>query len=119
MDKITKINLLFDYYGDFLTEKQKEIFELYYCYDLSFGEIAEQYGITRQGVYDIVHRSLRTLKDYEKKLGMLRKYEKLEKKVKNVLNLLSELRSGVKSSYSDKFYMICDEVASILKEGGD
>jgi len=66
MDKITKINLLFDYYGDFLTEKQKEIFELYYCYDLSFGEIAEQYGITRQGVYDIVHRSLRTLKDYEK-----------------------------------------------------
>lgn len=66
MDNITRLNLLFDYYGDFLTKKQRDIFEQYYLNDLSLGEIAENNGITRQGVYDNLRRAQRALQNFEK-----------------------------------------------------
>ena len=65
VDNITKINLLYDYYGEFLTKKQREIFELYFFNDLSMGEIAENIGITRQGVFDMVRRCQDILNDFE------------------------------------------------------
>lgn len=85
MDNITKLNLLFDYYGDFLTKKQKDIFELYYLNDLSLGEIAENSGITRQGVYDILRRSQDILLNFEEKLGMVKKYTCQKKRFKKYL----------------------------------
>ena len=47
-----RMTMLFDFYGDVLTDRQKEFYDLYYNEDLSLGEIAENYGITRQGVRD-------------------------------------------------------------------
>lgn len=119
MDELTKINMLYDFYGDFLTNKQREIFELHYLDDLSLGEIAENYGVTRQGVHDILRRAQDILINYENKLGMVRRYENLDKKVDNILRSLKDLESGLSEDYKGKLRKIYDEVSSLLKEGGE
>ena len=66
--------LLFDSYGDMLTDKQRELFDLYYNEDLSLSEIAEHAGITRQGVRDAIVRAEHTLRQVEDKLGLVARY---------------------------------------------
>lgn len=56
-DGLVNNTMLFDFYGELLTEKQKEYYDLHYNEDLSLGEIAEQSGISRQGVWDIIRRA--------------------------------------------------------------
>lgn len=91
IDNVTLLNLLYDSYGELLTKKQREIFELYYFNDLSLGEIAEHYGITRQGVHDIIRRSQVILNQYEKKLGIVRKFTNIESRVEKVLEDIKKL----------------------------
>lgn len=94
MDKTVRMNLLFDFYGQLLTERQRTLFSLYHQDDLSLGEIAEQFGVTRQAVYDILHRSEKTLTDLEKKLGLVQRYaaqRELLKEVQLQLNRLANL----------------------------
>ena len=71
-----EMTLLLDYYGELLTEKQKTCFDLYYNQDLSLGEIAEEAGISRQGVHDSLARAEAILLDYEKKLGCVARAER-------------------------------------------
>lgn len=73
MEKLTEVNLLYDFYGQLLTERQKKFIELYYCHDLSLGEISEQFGVTRQSVYDTLKRSEQSLYRFEEKLGLVSK----------------------------------------------
>ena len=63
--------LLFDYYGDLLTEKQKEYYDLHYNSDLSLFEIAEMNGTSRQAVWDIIRRAEQTLREIEEKTGLV------------------------------------------------
>ncbi|WP_294409302.1 YlxM family DNA-binding protein [uncultured Ruminococcus sp.] len=70
MSKNLEMNNLLDLYGCLLTEKQSDIMNMYYNDDLSLGEIAEQYGISRQGVHDTVKRCEEAIEDYEEKLGL-------------------------------------------------
>lgn len=118
MDNITKLNLLFDYYGDFLTKKQKNIFEQYYLNDLSLGEIAENAGITRQGVHDVLRRSQETLVNFEEKLGMVKKHIQQRKEIEEILTLLKEIEPGLELSYKEKYRDVYNRVSSLLKEGG-
>ncbi len=74
MDNITRHSLLIDFYGSLLTDKQKEIYDLYYQQDLSLGEIAEQKNVSRQAVFDLLKRTEETLDSYEHKLGLVGKY---------------------------------------------
>lgn len=64
-----ELSLLFDYYGDLLTEKQRTCFDLYYNQDLSLGEIAQEAGISRQGVHDSLSRAESALRNMEAKTG--------------------------------------------------
>lgn len=73
-----KISLLFDYYGECLNEKQRELFDAYYNADLSLSEIAENFGITRQGVRDAVKRAEQQLKEFEEKLHLCEKTQTLK-----------------------------------------
>lgn len=70
MAKNLEISDLFDFYGDMLTEKQREVIEYYYNDDLSLSEIAENEGITRQGVRDSIKRAECQLLDMEQRLGL-------------------------------------------------
>lgn len=85
MAKNLDIILLFDIYGDMLTQKQQDFISYYYNEDLSLAEIAENEGITRQGVRDAIKRAEAQLIDFEKHLG-------LKERLSNINNTLDEIR---------------------------
>lgn len=74
--KTTRINFLYDFYQSLLTDKQRTYMNLYYLEDLSLGEIAGEYNISRQAVYDNVRRTEALLEDYEAKLNLFSKFQK-------------------------------------------
>lgn len=76
--KPLEMSLLFDFYGDALTEKQRAVFELYYHDDLSLSEIASFAGITRQGVRDSIKRAEHTLEQMEQRLGLVGRYHMIQ-----------------------------------------
>jgi predicted DNA-binding protein YlxM (UPF0122 family) len=83
--------LLFDFYGAILTDKQQEVFDLYYNDDLSLSEISEHVGITRQGVRDSIVRAEHTLRNMEEKLGLVARYARLESRMEAFENDLSQI----------------------------
>lgn len=74
IEKTNRMNALFEFYATLLTEKQMNYMELYYADDYSLGEIAEEYGVSRQAVYDNIKRSGKLLEEYEKKLHLYSDY---------------------------------------------
>lgn len=119
LDNVTLLNLLYDSYGELLTKKQREIFELYYFNDLSLGEIAEHYAITRQGVHDIIRRTQDILNQYEEKLGMVRKLMNIESQVEKIKANIKKLESGISAEQKEILQNIYKDIALILKEGGE
>ena len=77
-----RMALLFDFYGDTLTDRQKEFYDLYYNEDLSLSEIAENYGISRQGVRDIIVRAEASLTELEDKTGIIRRFHVMQDQLK-------------------------------------
>lgn len=86
MKDIFKSSLLYDFYGELLTNHQKEIYEDFILNDLSLGEIAEERGISRQGVHDLVKRCDKTLNGYEEKLHLLERFSKTKEDVKKYVS---------------------------------
>ena len=70
-----RMTMLFDFYGELLTDRQKEFFDLYYTEDLSLAEIAENAGISRQGVRDVIVRAEAAMQEIEDKTGIIRRFE--------------------------------------------
>ena len=75
-----RMTMLFDFYGELLTDRQKEFFDLYYNNDLSLSEIAENAGISRQGVRDVIVRAEAAMQEIEDKTGLIRRFEQLDRK---------------------------------------
>ena len=69
-----RMTMLFDFYGELLTERQREFFDLYYNEDLSLSEIAENSGISRQGVRDVIVRAEGAMQEVEDKTGLIRRF---------------------------------------------
>lgn len=80
-----RMALLYDFYGDVLTDRQKEFYDLYYNEDLSLSEIAENYGISRQGVRDVIVRAEATLTELEDKTGIIRRFHLMQDQIKEIL----------------------------------
>lgn len=89
--KNLEISLLLDFYGDILTQKQKEVIELYYNEDLSLAEIANDEGITRQGVRDSIKRGEAVLLDMEERLGLARKFRALQEGVSQIVQCAKDI----------------------------
>ena len=79
-----RMTMLFDFYGELLTERQKEFFDLYYNEDLSLAEIAENNGITRQGVRDVIVRAEAILTDLEDKTGLIKRFHTMRQQLEQV-----------------------------------
>lgn len=92
LEKTLKMNMLFDFYGELLTNKQQDYLHYYYREDYSLGEIAEQTGVTRQAVFDNIRRSEALLNDYEQSLQLYKKNKERQQK-------MNQLRT-----YIDKYY---------------
>lgn len=84
MEKIVEQSLLYDFYGDLLTEHQKDIYEGYVLENLSLAELAESSGISRQGVHDLIKRVENTLNDYENKLHLVEKFLHIKEEVQKI-----------------------------------
>ncbi|MCI9071621.1 MAG: YlxM family DNA-binding protein [Lachnospiraceae bacterium] len=87
MEKIYQQALLYDFYGELLTEHQRSIYEDAVCNDLSLGEIAQERGISRQGVHDLIRRCDKALQEYETRLRLVEKFVNARDKVERIITL--------------------------------
>ena len=90
-DKAFHMTMLFDFYGDLLTDRQKEFFDLYYNEDLSLSEIAEHENITRQGVRDSIKRGEQTMLELEEKFHLVEKSRKFYDIIEEVGKLAADI----------------------------
>lgn len=90
----TELILLYDYYGSLLTERQRECFELRYNQDFSLGEIGQELGISRQGVFENLNRAELLLKNMEEKTGCVRRDRACRKAIHDVLSIAHQLQEN-------------------------
>lgn len=81
-----EITILYDIYGEMLTEKQRDFLNFYYNDDLSLAEIAENEGITRQGVRDAIKRAEAQLYDMEARLGFAKRNDEIEARIREIID---------------------------------
>lgn len=112
MEKDIESSLLLDFYGNLLTEKQKEIMHLYIDCDTSLSEIASISGSSRQAVYDMIKVSEKSLKDFENKLGCVKKYLENRNELIDCEKLLDDL---IFSSGNEKLEKVKAKVQKVLK----
>lgn len=86
MQKNLEISVLLDFYGDALTDKQREVIEFYYNEDLSLAEIAQIEGITRQGVRDSIKRGESVMNELEEKLGIAARFKKMQSGLSQIMD---------------------------------
>lgn len=104
LEKTTQMNLLVEFYGCLLTEKQLEYMELYYGDDYSLGEIAEEFDVSRQAVYDNIRRSAKLLENYEEKLHLVADFYKRQERY-------YELEKEIQKNYPE-----ATQLASIISQ---
>lgn len=90
LEKTTRMNYLYDFYQSLLTPKQRSYMSLYYLDDFSLGEIAEEYEISRQAVYDNIKRTEAMLEEYEEKLLLFHKFQERSKLIASMKEILKE-----------------------------
>ena len=96
-----RMTMLFDFYGELLTDRQKEFFDLYYNEDLSLAEIAENYGISRQGVRDVIVRAEGIMTEVEDKTGIIKRFHQMQKALAEASENLDKIISINGNKYFD------------------
>lgn len=112
MEKIVEQTLLYDFYGELLTEHQREVYGDVVLGDLGYSEAAEEYGVSRQGVHDLVKRVDRQLLGYEQKLGLVEKFLKIRSEVTQIRSMAE--KGALNSKEADKAAQICDRILNEL-----
>ena len=90
MEKFVEQALLYDFYGELLTKRQQQVYESVVLEDYSLSEVAEDLGISRQGVHDMIKRCNKTLEDYEDKLHLVDKFLNIRAQVKRIHELAGQ-----------------------------
>lgn len=116
MEKIVRQSLLFDFYGELLTEHQKQIYEDVVMNDLSYSEIARDSGISRQGVYDMMKRSDKILEEYEAKLHLVEKFVNAKEQMSAIKEDIDALQTRNKDKELDQLIVQIGDKTSILIE---
>lgn len=109
-----RMAMLFDFCGDLLTERQREFYDLYYNEDLSLAEIAENYGISRQGVRDVIVRAEAAMSEIEEKTHIIRRFHQSQAAIAAIDQAADQLLQAVNErSYNDA---MLDGLANTIKE---
>jgi len=116
MAKDLEVTLLFDIYGDMLTQKQRDFITYYYDDDLSLSEIAENEGITRQGVRDAIKRAEAQLFDFEAHLGLKRKFDELRQGLQEIEEMTEIIREvNLRTILSREINDAVSHIRSVVK----
>lgn len=111
-----RMTMLFDFYGDLLTDRQREFFDLYYNEDLSLAEIAEINGISRQGVRDVIVRAENIMREMEDKTGVVQRFEAQRPHLEAIASLTAEIRDINARHYFDpKIATLANQIAEELR----
>ena len=102
MEKIVEQTLLYDFYGELLTERQQQVYESVVLEDYSLSEVAEDLGISRQGVHDMIKRCNHTLEEYESRLHLVEKFLCIRKQVQKIKELAVGYNAGEITEISNK-----------------
>jgi len=112
-----RMAMLYDFYGDLLTARQKEFYDLYYNDDLSLAEIAENYEITRQGVRDIIVRAEKTLEDIEEKTGLIQRFHQTRATVSTLRELTSRIEELNRDRLKDnELEKLCTQLSEAMED---
>ena len=112
-----RMALLYDFYGDMLTDRQKEFYDLYYNEDLSLAEIAENYGITRQGVRDVIVRAGAILTELEDKTGIVRRFLRMKEQFAQMESAVEAIAKRNEDRWQDEeLEEQCARLRSILAQ---
>ena len=110
MEKIARQNMLYDFYGELLTQHQRSIYEDAVFGDLSLSELAEDYGISRQGVHDLIRRCDKLLEGYEDKLHLLERFLKIRDKAGEI----AEISARMDSEEGRRIIALSEEIRDLL-----
>ena len=110
-------SMLLDFYGELLTDKQRECFDLHYNEDLSLSEIAEQLGISRQGVWDNIRRAESAMEEIEEKTGLLRRFEENRAALTQLQRTLEELAGSTEGRAQALARQAADTVGTLISRG--
>ena len=114
MNEIFEKTLLYDFYGELLTDKQKKIYIYYYLDDLSLTEISEHMEISRQGVHDALKRCEKQLQKYEDKLHLVKKFLTNKARVSKIYELANRIQHS--NDRNQKEQEIIDQIKKISKQ---
>ena len=110
-----RMTMLFDFYGELLTARQKEFIDLYYNEDLSLAEIAENNGISRQGVRDVIVRGEQYLEELEEKTGLVKRFMRHSEQIETIGKAVQEIHALNRRMYENvRLRELCDEIAGAL-----
>ncbi len=112
MDTVQML-LLFDYYGDMLTERQRMCLDLRYNQDLSLAEIAEELGVSRQGIHDNIIRAEAHLQKMEAKTGCVRRYLQSRAAMQKILESVQDLKNHSDPAVREVARRIAEAASSI------
>lgn len=113
MENIVKQSLLYDFYGELLTEHQRNVYEEVVFNDLSLSEIAEEQGISRQGVHDLIKRCDKILMGYEEKLHLISKFQQTRKMVEEIKKLTREYMETQDMELVQKIEQISNDIMEL------
>ena len=114
MDEVLKQSLLFDFYGELLTEHQRNVYEEVVQNDLSYSEAAEAFGVSRQGIHEIVKRCNKMLEGYEQKLHLVEKFVRIRESVKEIQTLSGQSEGIDKEVLAKEVLSISEKILEEL-----
>lgn len=101
MEKIAHQAFLYDFYGELLTAHQRRVYEDIVLNDMSLSEIAQEFGISRQGVHDLVKRCDRTMEKYEDKLHLVERFQQCRKQIARICELTENYREDADAAMKE------------------
>lgn len=112
LNSLVESDLLYDFYGDLLTDHQKRIYEEVIFNDCSLSEVARDEGISRQGVSDLIRRVGEQLSEYERKLGLVGKFLRQRRDIREILNLAESFSRTKREADIDKIRALAEKLLS-------
>ena len=114
MDQLLKQSLLYDFYGELLTEHQRHVYEEVVQNDLSYSEAAESFGVSRPGIHELIKRCNKMLENYEERLHLVERFLRIRSSVQEIQSLSAQYETIEKQALAEKVLAISQQILEEL-----